>query len=115
MVKKRVYRGKSNATLAQEAAREVVKKREILKKLKEREALSPSQAEEAAGLVRQIEELKARIEALGFDPKLATSAAAALMIKEALKVKGKGGKTKVRRRRGGVGMYGLGSTIKIWR
>lgn len=115
MVKKRGQRGKDKATLAREAARELVKKREALKKLKEGEPLGPVEAMKAGNLIREIETLKKKIEGLGFDPVLAASAAAALMIKESLKVPTKGKNLKIKRRRGGVGMYGLGTSVKVWR
>jgi|GEM_PF-4759098 len=52
---------------------------------------------------------------LGFDPKIATATAATTPNKPSLRGKAASVKLQSRRRTGGVGMYGLGPKLKIWR
>ncbi|OAN68286.1 hypothetical protein A8B83_02355 [Rhodobacteraceae bacterium EhC02] len=115
MAKLKGLKGKDRVTLARDAAIALLKKRDALKKLKSKETLSETDRIKALDLVREIEVLKTKISNLGFDPKVAASSAAAWLRKDALKVKTKGLKISQRGRVGGVGMYGLGTSLKNWR
>ncbi|WP_170339705.1 hypothetical protein [Ruegeria arenilitoris] len=88
--------------------------RALLKKAKAGEALSPKELEEAKTLVARINKSKEQIEDMGFDPKQAFAWAKSESKKG--KKSRKISKFRSRRSRGsGVGTYGLGNSMRVWR
>ena len=70
-------------------------------------SLKDAQMQQVANLIARINTTKKKIENLGFDPKTVT-----VVVQKPKKRKSKTG---TRARQGGVGMYGLGASLKSWR
>lgn len=88
-----------------------IRLRPYLKAIKLGDVLLPDQAAHAASLLDEIEQAKAEFAALGGDPSLLTKQPTS----KSRKInKGSGYKKIVGRRKGGVGVYGMGSTTRFW-
>ena len=83
--------------------------RTLLDKAKQGGDLSVQEKTEIRNLLRQINDLKQAIAAEGLDPRQAVSSLSVPLKKPGAKGRRKG------KGRSGIGMYGLGPTIKIWR
>lgn len=101
-------------TQAKTIALKIVRQRKQLADLKrsiERTgSLDDNQKAQVKHLIEKIDKAKKAIEALGFDPSQATSWA-----KTARKKAKRKGVVPKQKKRNGIGMYGLGSSLKVWK
>lgn len=106
---------KTRGEQARKIAVQLVKARKQLlvlrRKLTETGAIDEGRRQEAIDLITKINNYKQQLIEMGLDPKEAAKWAV-----EQNKTKRKGKRLSVKRPRGsGIGMYGLGNSVKIWR
>ena len=107
---KKINAAKKAATLLVSQRKKL---RQLLNRLEVRGHLSAEEQSAATNLIAQIEKSKATLEQLGFDPNQAASWVKSTELATHKKRKGKAPKRP--KRKSGIGMYGLGNSLKVWR